>query len=123
MTAPGLRALYASVPSVPCKGLCHDQCTLIPVAKAEREAIADHTGRRVKTIPDMQQAVMRPADDGLTCRYLKKSRCTIYEVRPMICRLYGAAEGLECPHGCRPVGGLLSRDVVQGLLARLEVLP
>jgi len=123
MITPALRAIYAAVPSVTCKGLCHDQCTLIPVARAERQAIADHTGRRVKTISDMKQATMRPADDGIACRYLKKSRCTIYEVRPMICRLYGAAVGLECPHGCRPVAGLLSRDVVHDLFARLEALP
>jgi len=123
MITPGLRAIYAAVPSVTCKGLCHDQCTIIPIAKAERRAISDHTGHRVKTMPGMKQAVMRPADDGLTCRYLKKSRCAIYYVRPMICRLYGAADGLECPHGCRPVAGLLSQDVVRELLLRLEALP
>jgi Fe-S-cluster containining protein len=77
-----------------------------------------HTGRRVKTIPGLQHLVMKPADDGLTCRYLKKARCTIYDVRPLICRLYGAASGLECPHGCRPAR-LVARDKVDALLARI----
>ncbi len=118
-----LRELYAAVPAVACKGLCHDQCTVIPVAPVERAAIEAHTGRRVKTLPMVSPPVMRPGDDGLTCRYLKRERCSIYEVRPMICRLYGAAEGLECPHGCRPVGGLLSRETVAELLAKLDALP
>ncbi len=118
-----LRELYAAIPGVACKGLCHDQCTVIPVAPAERAAIESHTGRRVKTLPMVDPPVMRPAADGLTCRYLKRERCSIYEVRPMICRLYGAAAGLECPHGCRPLAGLLSREVVSELLARLDKLP
>jgi Fe-S-cluster containining protein len=118
-----LRELYAAVPAVHCKGLCHDQCTIIPLAPAERVAIESHTGRRVKTLPMVKSIVMRPADDGLTCRYLKRERCSIYEARPMICRLYGAAEGLACPHGCRPLGGLLAGDVVRDLLAQLDELP
>lgn len=120
MTAE-LRAIYAAVPSVACKGLCHDQCSIIPLTTAERSAIQTYTGRRVKTLPQVAHVVMRPTDDG-ACRYLKRQRCTIYDVRPMICRLYGSADGLECPHGCRPVGALLSRDEVHGLLLRLEKL-
>lgn len=118
-----LRELYAAIPDVACKGLCHDQCTIVPIAPAERTAIESHTGRRVKMLPMVKPLLMRPADDGLTCRYLKRARCSIYEVRPMICRLYGAAEGLACPHGCRPLGGLLSNEVVRGLLAKLDELP
>ena len=116
-----LRELYAAIPAVGCKGLCYDQCTLIPIDPAERSAIEEHTGRRVKTLPKMDLLVMRTEADG-TCRYLRRQRCSIYEARPMICRLYGAAEGLECPHGCRPLA-VLSRDVVSGLLATLARLP
>lgn len=114
-----LREIYAAVPAVACKGLCHDQCTIIPLAPAERSAIQARTGRRVKTLPQLEQAVTRPNDDG-SCRYLKRGRCSIYEVRPLICRLYGAAEGLECPHGCLPAGGLLSRAAVREMLRRLD---
>lgn len=30
--------------------------------------------------------------------------CTIYEIRPAVCRVFGASEFpiLACPHGCRP---------------------
>ena len=34
------------------------------------------------------------------CPYLDTNkRCTIYEVRPAICRLYGVVQAMQCPHG------------------------
>lgn len=116
-----LDAIYAKLPSVVCKGLCHDSCGLIPLAKAERDAIAEHTGRRVKTIPNVlvdlhsSHLLMRPADESMQCRYLKKGRCSIYKVRPMICRLYGVAEGMPCPHGCSPLR-LVTRQEAHDLI-------
>jgi hypothetical protein len=47
-------------------------------------------------------------------------RCTVYEVRPMLCRLWGAVEGMRCDRGCLPVGGLLS-DVEGGRLLRASL--
>lgn len=32
-------------------------------------------------------------------------RCAVYELRPMICRLWGATESLPCIYGCVPEGG------------------
>lgn len=102
---------YAKLPSIVCKGLCHDTCGLIPLSKRERDAIAEHTGRRVKTVPGMMAEIhpklvmMKPGnEETMTCAYLKKERCTIYEVRPLICRMYGVVNGMQCPHGCVPSG-------------------
>jgi Fe-S-cluster containining protein len=38
------------------------------------------------------------------CRFLLAGRCSIYSMRPAICRLFGAVDHpmLRCPHGCRP---------------------
>lgn len=102
-----LADLYAKLPSISCKGLCHDACGVIMCSKAEKDAIAVLTGRRVKTIPDVvapihkNHVMLRPTEE-LNCSYLKKQRCTIYSARPMICRLYGVADGMLCPHGCIP---------------------
>jgi hypothetical protein len=38
--------------------------------------------------------------NGTSCELLVDGRCSIYQDRPLICRLYGVAEGLPCPHGC-----------------------
>ena len=53
---------------------------------------------------------MRRADPGrrvpmiredLSCGYLTKDhRCSIYAARPLICRVFGTAKNLSCPHGC-----------------------
>jgi Fe-S-cluster containining protein len=48
-------------------------------------------------------------------------RCTVYEARPLICRVYGAAEGLRCPHGCTPERVVPDVEVFE-MLERVEAL-
>lgn len=39
----------------------------------------------------------------LLCPHLgPDGRCTAYEVRPMICRLWGVTRSMACPWGCIP---------------------
>ena len=40
--------------------------------------------------------------DNIGCPYLKDNRCSIYNDRPIICRLFGTIQILTCPHGCAP---------------------
>lgn len=51
------------------------------------------------------------SDDGLylmggppdfTCPVLSDGLCSAHPARPMLCRLWGVVEGMECPHGCLP---------------------
>ena len=43
----------------------------------------------------------------MSCRYLDASkRCTIYPVRPTICRLWGVTEDMPCPWRCKKSGTL-----------------
>lgn len=102
-----LEEIYAKLPGVMCKGLCHDSCGVIPIAPIERETIAVFTGRKVKVMPDIviglhqKHRVLRPKDmEDLTCPYLKQKRCSIHPARPLVCRMYGVVEGMPCPHGC-----------------------
>jgi Fe-S-cluster containining protein len=92
LAAATLDELYALVPDpVGCDGSCWDSCG--PIGYSTEE------GRR------MEQAGHRPANVGeprtqLMCTALTTDhRCSIYEARPMICRLWGASEVLACPHG------------------------
>ena len=40
---------------------------------------------------------------SLSCVFLDGNRrCLVYDMRPMICRVYGVSLGLPCPHGCVP---------------------
>jgi Fe-S-cluster containining protein len=40
--------------------------------------------------------------DAGACPHLAFGKCTAYDSRPLVCRLYGVAEGLRCEHGCEP---------------------
>lgn len=47
--------------------------------------------------------MLEPVGPGIgSCPALVKKRCSGYEGRPLICRLFGVAEGMPCPYGCKP---------------------
>jgi hypothetical protein len=84
-----LEALYAQIPDVPCQGHCIEACGPLGMSAIEFHRIRRATPRRLvgKTV---------------ACPLLKDGRCTVYAVRPLICRLWGASETMVCPWGCRP---------------------
>lgn len=96
-----LRALHARVPEVGCKGLCVDSCTTIPMTVLERDQIEIAIGRAVTASP-LEDGHVLLGDVGAPCELLVLGRCTAYAQRPTICRLFGAADGLRCQHGCAP---------------------
>lgn len=102
-----LQALYDRIPKVHCKKLCQDYCTMIDASEVEHRLIAQVAGQRIH------------CQNGLQCGFLKAGLCSIYNVRPMICRLFGAAQFLQCPHGCKPER-LLSKEEGYGLLLEAE---
>lgn len=115
-----LNEAYAELPQIECKGLCVTTCTLIPLEAIELINIERATGRVPATTPVGDYQMLMPVsstDDR--CPYLLMDRCSIYEQRPTICRLYGVARGLQCPHGCQPTQ-LYSEDAAQTLLRRIR---
>lgn len=48
--------------------------------------------------------VLAQALETMTCPFLKKDGCSIYEERPIMCRLFGAVDhrDMKCPMGCGP---------------------
>jgi hypothetical protein len=102
-SARALRNVYAQIPDLHCKGLCANSCrTRIDMSVAERERIEGITGARLP-----ERMFQR---EGLVCPLLHEDRCTVYGVRPTVCRLWGVAESMPCPHGCVPDGGRLLTD-------------
>lgn len=103
-----LAELYARIPSVDCKGLCAKSCGPIMCGEAEAALLPDVPSRRFQS-PSGVTAVeiahtekRRAGQIEKRCVLLRNGRCTAYEVRPAICRLWGVAEGMRCPHGCVP---------------------
>lgn len=84
-----LEAIYRKIPNVHCQGKCQDYCGPLIMSKLERLRIVKVSGAACKGTPDCNKLT----PDG---------RCGVYDVRPFICRAWGAVKGMECPHGCRP---------------------
>lgn len=102
-----LDSIYATMPKLECKGLCSESCGPIAMSEAEYARIAKRVGHE----PDFLV---------MTCPMLKDGRCGIHDIRPMLCRLFGANEALACPFGCRPER-VLTEVESRTLLAAVEV--
>lgn len=108
-----LRELYGQVPAiVDCRGRCHDSCrSPLDVSFHEAARARRSSGRRLV-----------PGDGCRACSLLTdENRCAVYDDRPMMCRLFGAARGLECEHGCRPVRWLSEGQAIWLFLRALEI--
>ena len=106
--------LYDQVPDVGCRGLCQDSCGPIDMHPYERARIR----RTGVEIPTPETAVRQLVETGdYQCPALVDGRCSVYRLRPLICRIWGAAEDLPCEYGCRPPsGGLLPGAVAHALV-------
>ena len=102
-----IRAVYALVPPANCKGLCQDSCMgPIPATRPERVRVSQ-VGAQLPFVAS-------------TCSNLdKEGHCRVYNDRPLICRLWGVAENMPCPHGCVPDGGMVTREQAGELVARV----
>lgn len=104
-----LEAIYAELPDVPCKRLCSDSCSFVGTFRAERE--------RFKAA-----GAVAPRMDEAPCRHLLfNGDCGARELRPVICRLYGATEDLECPFGCKSERQLTKAEAY-AIMQRVDAL-
>jgi hypothetical protein len=102
-TYAALDDLYARIPKMECRGKCQGACTVIEMTTAERQRI---TAAGV-TIPHAFSQIN--GVDGIpSCPALTMfGQCSVYAVRPIVCRIWGAIESMSCSYGCRPEGGYL----------------
>jgi Fe-S-cluster containining protein len=108
-----LLALYEELPTMPCQGLCADSCYSLVQTSVERDLVRDTTGVELKLVQAPPTAC--PALGML-------KTCMVYEVRPLICRLWGMTPGMRCQYGCVPEGGFLTGAQTYGFLARAAEL-
>jgi len=97
-----LHSVYERLPVGICDG-CTD-CALrcageVPMVAAEYHAIRQYLDNQGQPVPPRRQR--RWGQMMAPCRFLAEDSrlCTIYPVRPLICRLFGLVEWLPCPTG------------------------
>lgn len=94
-----LGEVYALIPAIECKGLCAKSCGPIMCEPAE----AKRLGVPFRVVEGQHDAVALVSfDRKMRCALLRNGRCTAYERRPAICRLWGVVETMPCLWGCVP---------------------
>lgn len=85
--------IYRQIPSFKCKPSCTDCCGPVPLSPWEAEQLG---------IPGQKLTPTKPGT--LRCTFASETGCTVYDKRPMLCRLFGTTDHplMTCPHGCRP---------------------
>jgi Fe-S-cluster containining protein len=109
-----LQRIYDRIPTLPdCTGACWRSCGPIEMSQRERQRISQ-AGYRITPLAEATAKA-----DTYWCEALTADRrCAVYDLRPVICRLWGAVEGMPCLYGCRPQGGYLTDQ--QGLELIIE---
>jgi hypothetical protein len=87
-----LNLLYGQVPTVDaCTGECWKSCGPIGTFDAETRRISEAYGRT----PGVRE-------DGMCSELNVFGRCSIYNDRPLVCRLWGASDPMPCPFCAGP---------------------
>lgn len=117
-----LNELYEKVPKVKCQGHCHPFCSAIAMEHLELMNIEKNHSK-------FPQGFENPVDRGQTIRcgaLDSNNQCTVYDSRPMICRMFGAAQSMvQCPVGCElenPSDERLSPEKMMALLLEVKLL-
>ena len=118
-----LNKIYERVPKVRCQGHCNPFCSAIGLEKIE---VLNIEQNRKSFLPATE--IKHP--DGSTtirCGELdSENRCSIYDARPMICRLFGATQMMmQCPVGCELEDEnerRLSEEEMMGFLLEIKLL-
>lgn len=121
-----LEEVYATLPTVDCKGLCFESCAAVPAYDVEVRNLLRVSKRAAIPFleggtPDGTKIIATNQLVDPSCPFLVLRRCTVYEARPLICRIFGVAAGLPCQYGCTPATILTDEEVmaIQKKLAKL----
>jgi hypothetical protein len=83
--------LREHIPAFECVEGCHDCCG--PVTTSSEE---------MSRLPVKTEAEHEVALADMSCVHLGPNGCTVYDERPLICRLFGTTPRMPCPNDRRP---------------------
>ena len=123
-----LQELYDELPTVECKGLCWNSCGPIDMSDAERSRIVDLGVEIPLFTSERSERWAANGKGDLYCPALSfKAReggmgCTVYEARPLICRLWGVGVGeLACPYGCEVTGRVDNAEANRFIMRSMKI--
>lgn len=90
--AAQIDAITATLPTLDCQKQCQECCGPIAMSGIEWRRIVQRLGYAPN------------GDDSLICPMLCRDSglCRVYDIRPLICRLWGLVKDMACPFGCEP---------------------
>jgi len=93
-----LDAIYARIPKIDCRRKCQMACGVVTGEEPENARMLRQLGKEF----GYQQLFGR--NTRPYCEFLSgpEGDCTVYVLRPLMCRLFGVTRELPCPHGCQP---------------------
>ncbi len=89
-----LRELWATLPKIACQGKCQECCGPIGMTTLEANMMKAIDHRPIGTVN--RKTGRCPKLNGST------GKCTVYDARPTICRLWGIVDRMPCTFGCKP---------------------
>lgn len=124
-----LEELYASLPTMQCKGKCQTCCGPIDMSLAEQVRIEERGVQIPPMTPDRVSAweanhKFHPVTgDPLWCPALdlETGGCKVYDVRPIVCRLWGTSESMPCGHGCETTKMLTNAEALDFIVKSMKI--
>jgi uncharacterized protein len=82
--------------SLPCNQCKHECCGPVPISKDREKRILALIGEMTA---DQRKRLSRQKRETLDCGFidLETSTCSIYSLRPHLCRFFGSTKGMQCP--------------------------
>lgn len=70
---------------------CGSCCGPVPIGKKE--------ATKIQKFVDKNKPSFNKTIDSLSCKFRVNGKCSIYPVRPTLCKLFGVTQGMECING------------------------
>lgn len=97
--------LLADLPAFSCKPGCADCCGPVQLSRLEYHRCVKASGRTSEEVKKKMQSNLKRGNYRCPLLDTKTNRCSVYAVRPVVCRLFGIVKDeplLRCPHGYSP---------------------
>ena len=112
-----LDGIYATLPALECRQLCSVSCGPIVVSRLEAKRLNGRHPIRTRPMPTRIESgqslgvgKLVETDACCNCPMLEAGQCSVYDIRPAICRLWGLVPSMPCPFGCVPERQLSERE-------------